>query len=679
MKKTVYSILMAVLGFAVASGIAVMPKQVNAAGNIGIDETNFPDSNFRSYILSQPYGTDLILTPDEISSIKKIKVDNKYIKSLKGIEFFTSLERLECYRNNLSDLDVRNNTKLTYLDCSANQLTELDVSKNSALEYLFCNMNLLTDINLKENTALLEFDCSHNDNITSLDVSKNTGLKVLECNGLGLTELDVSNNTELSSLGCSGNELTGLDLKKNTNLIYLFCDENRLVNLDVSMNERLKHLFCADNQLEHLFTAIDPDTFTELMCDYDVSPTVLTKADWNYSVVWNLNESDPSKTTAEALFECTKEGATDYKVSEPMSVKVLSYEKPGCEKEGSASYEATLSAEYSRTGNAISESKTFNIQTTGHDWGEWKVTKKATIASEGEETRICKNDPSHKETRKIAKLTPTPTAKPTATPTAKPADNAILTLNKKSLNIVCAKTDSLKATLTGSTSKISWKSSDNKIATVDANGKLTTKMAGQVTITASAAGKKEECVVTVLYKDVTNSKDFWYAPTNYLTAKGVVKGYDKQTKFKPANDCTRAQMVTFLYRLQGEPKVKSTTCKFKDVKKTDYFYKPVIWASEKGITTGVSKDKFGPQGVCTRAQTVTFLWRMAKKPAPKTTKNKFPDVKKSDYFYKATLWASEKKILAGLPDGTFNPQGKCLRRQMVTFLYKYDKYVNKKG
>ncbi|MBP5655003.1 MAG: S-layer homology domain-containing protein [Clostridiales bacterium] len=274
-----------------------------------------------------------------------------------------------------------------------------------------------------------------------------------------------------------------------------------------------------------------------------------------------------------------------------------------------------------------------------------------------------------------------PSNTPTPTPTAKPtgADGRSLTLDKDEATVVCGDSFAFKATLKGPYSNLTWKSSDEKIATVSDKGRVTGKMAGTVTITCTAGDLTATCKVAVLYKDVTKTSDFWFAPTNYLTAASVVKGYDKQTKFKPANDCTRAQMVTFLYRLQGEPKVKSTTCKFTDVKKSDYFFKPVIWAVEKGITTGVSKTKFNPQGVCTRAQTVTFLWRMADKPAPKAKTNKFKDVKAKDYFYQAVLWASEKKIVAGYNDNTFRPQGKCLRRQMVTFLYKYDKFINGKG
>lgn len=178
-----------------------------------------------------------------------------------------------------------------------------------------------------------------------------------------------------------------------------------------------------------------------------------------------------------------------------------------------------------------------------------------------------------------------------------------------------------------------------------------------------------------MFKDVTNPKDFWFVPTYWGSAKNVVKGYNNETEFRPSNECTRAQMVTFMWRLEGCPEPKAKTCKFSDVKKSNYFYKAVIWGNENGIVEGYKDGTFGPQKVCQRKHAVTFLWRLAGQPEPSSTKNKFKDVKTNDYFFKATLWASEKGILAGYSDGTFKPDGKCLRRQMVTFLYKYNKFV----
>lgn len=279
--------------------------------------------------------------------------------------------------------------------------------------------------------------------------------------------------------------------------------------------------------------------------------------------------------------------------------------------------------------------------------------------------------------------TPTPTGKPSATPTPKTASGSAsgtkITMKLQG-TIVAGKSSKAQVTVSPSGKSVTYTSSDSKIATVDSSGNVKGIMAGKATITAKTSdGAKASIAVQILYKDVTDSKDFWYEPTYYLTNKNIVKGYDKQTNFKPANECTRAQMVTFLWRLSGEPAPNSSTCKFKDVEKSDYFYKAVIWAVEKGITTGTSKTAFSPSKVCTRAQTVTFLWRMAGKPAVGSAKNPFSDVEKGDYYHDAVIWASAKKIVAGYDDGTFRPQGKCLRRQMVTFLYKYDKYVNKKG
>ena len=248
---------------------------------------------------------------------------------------------------------------------------------------------------------------------------------------------------------------------------------------------------------------------------------------------------------------------------------------------------------------------------------------------------------------------------------------------KIQVNIICGNTMLLKTD--EKYTWISYSSSDAAIASVDQEGNIKAVKAGSVQVTSYSSLGTTIFDIRVLYKDVKDPGDFWYEPTYYLTDSGVVKGYDEQTKFKPANVCTRAQMVTFIWRLEGCPKPKAKTCRFGDVKKEDYFYKAVIWGNENHIVEGYSDGTFGPRKVCARRHAVTFLWRLAGKPEPKTTKNKFSDVKTSDYFYKATLWASEKKILAGYDDGTFRPDGECLRRQMVTFLYKYDKFVNDKG
>ena len=747
----------------IALGITVFPHNtVKAAGDVAINNTNFPDANFRNWLLSQTYGADGILTEEEIASVTTIDVQSKNISDLTGIERFTALIRLncsynqltglnvseninlddlDCHNNQLTSLDVSDNTKLfrlystdnkltklivgvkndlCFLYCENNQLTSLDVSKCPELRELYCSNNQLTDLDVSNCPKLNELECYINqltsldlsanteityvvcgDNkltkielgnisklswlacsrnrLTSLDVSKDAALEYFYCSENQLTDLDVSKNIKLDTFKCDNNLLTGLDLSRNTKLFDLYCPNNRLTVLDVSRSANLYRLDSSDNPLDKVYLPKESKNFKT---PTGADSVVLSSADWKYSgAEWHL-DNDPTKTTALAKFDCIKEGEEDYSVREEMVVTTLSFAAPGCENAGKAEYSAELASGISRTGEAVTETKEADIPALGHKFGEWKVTTPATVDKEGVKTRAC-SVCGKSETAAVAKLTPTPTPLPTsaAKPTAEPtkAATVVLKLDKTNADIVCGKTLTLKATLTGSSDKITWKSSDTKIATVDAKGKIKAKMAGTFTVTAVAAGKSASCAVTVLYKDVTNAKDFWYAPTNYLTAKGVVKGYDKQTKFKPANKCTRAQMVTFIWRLMGEPAPKAKTCKFKDVKKTDYFYKACIWGNEKKIVEGYKDGTFGPQIVCARRHAVTFLWRLAGKPAPKTTKNPFKDVKKSDYFYKATLWASEKKILAGYSDGTFKPNGDCLRRQMVTFLYKHDKFVNGKG
>lgn len=144
-----------------------------------------------------------------------------------------------------------------------------------------------------------------------------------------------------------------------------------------------------------------------------------------------------------------------------------------------------------------------------------------------------------------------------------------------------------------------------------------------------------------------------------------------ETTFSPNDSCTRAQTVAFMWRAAGSPEPKTNVNPFTDVKISDYFYKAVLWAYENGITLGTSDDKFSPADTVTRGQTVTFLYRFA----AETTngKNPFADVENSDYYYDSVLWAYKNEITSGTSDTTFSPDEDCLRGQIVTFLYRYYK------
>ena len=156
---------------------------------------------------------------------------------------------------------------------------------------------------------------------------------------------------------------------------------------------------------------------------------------------------------------------------------------------------------------------------------------------------------------------------------------------------------------------------------------------------------------------------------NWAVAKGVTQGISA-TKFGPDNGCTRGQVVTFLWRAAGEPAPKSTNNPFTDVSAGDYYYTAVLWAVENGVTAGTSATTFSPNSTCTRGQIVTFLYRANGSPAPKSSANPFGDVQSGDYFYSAVLWAVENKITSGTSATAFSPNSTCTRAQVVTFLYR---------
>ena len=234
---------------------------------------------------------------------------------------------------------------------------------------------------------------------------------------------------------------------------------------------------------------------------------------------------------------------------------------------------------------------------------------------------------------------------------------------------------------------LTWKSADTSIASVDADGTIHGLKVGNTKITATASnGISATMKLQVLFTDVPSSGVYYSTPVYWAVKKGITNGFTDDDglarQFRPQDECTRAQMVTFLWRLAGKPNPKSSTIKnnkFKDIKSSDYYYKAVLWAFEKGITKGYANDKFTtfrPDEKCLREHAVTFLWRLAGKPSVKNVTNSFKDVKSTDYYYKAVLWAASKNITKGYADDnykTFRPAVACLREHIVTFLYRYAK------
>ena len=162
---------------------------------------------------------------------------------------------------------------------------------------------------------------------------------------------------------------------------------------------------------------------------------------------------------------------------------------------------------------------------------------------------------------------------------------------------------------------------------------------------------------------------FYEEPVLWAVEKGITSGTSAGT-FSPGNDCLRAQVVTFLWRAAGEPEPSSTVNPFEDVTEGDFYYKAVLWAVENGITNGSDATHFNPMGVCNRAQVVTFLHRAFGNPAVENAANPFTDVTGDTWYAAPVLWAVENGITNGLTATEFGPNSNCNRAQIVTFLYR---------
>ena len=214
---------------------------------------------------------------------------------------------------------------------------------------------------------------------------------------------------------------------------------------------------------------------------------------------------------------------------------------------------------------------------------------------------------------------------------------------------------------------------DNLIATDKDGNKLNliNKGSGKYTFTMPAS--KVEINATFIkavevspFADVATNA-YYYEAVKWAVGKGITTGVGDNL-FAPEQPCTRAQIVTFLWRAAGSPEPKGAAVGMTDVVSGSYYEKAVAWAIENGVTTGTTITTFSPDATCTRAQAVTFLTRALN--AKAESKAEFSDVPTDSYFAEAVAWAAANGVTDGVGNGLFAPDNDCTRGQIVTFLYR---------
>ena len=196
--------------------------------------TAIPDTLFEKALINLGLDSlqDGTILTASIDTLTRLNVSNKGIASLTGIEDFSNLTHLTCWSNNLTNINLTQNTSITYLHICCNSLTQLDVSQNTLLRYLRCDNNSIDSLDVTKNTLLTSLNCGSN-NLSELDVSKNIMLNQLWCRFNNLSNLDVGKNLLLRDLSVDNNQLSTLDLSNHLSLVLLLCNNNQLTALNV--------------------------------------------------------------------------------------------------------------------------------------------------------------------------------------------------------------------------------------------------------------------------------------------------------------------------------------------------------------------------------------------------------------------------------------------------------------
>ena len=382
----------------------ILPKKVSTE----INEINFPDENFRNYVREQfDKNGNGYLSAEEIAAVKEIRVENKDISDMTGIELFTEITFLNCGNNNLTALDVSKNTKLEILDCRINELNSLDVSQNTKLQELHCNSNQISSLDTENLENLRALDCSAN-KLQVLEVRNNEKLVSIACTGNGLLALDVTGLPLLQELDCMSNSIQTLDLSNNPNLDYLNCGLNNLTSLDLSNNKKLSEFECISNSYNVSTCLLDFSTLPEGF--------VLGKASgWTNSELLDgklLYLGGDSSGVVEYTYDCGNGKTAEFAIQFPAhSYGFVERKDATCTDTGNIAYWHCSECGYNFTSESSAGTSALvedtEIEAVGHDFGSWAIVANPTLTEKGTAERVCSRDKEHKETKELPALSDT--------------------------------------------------------------------------------------------------------------------------------------------------------------------------------------------------------------------------------------------------------------------------------
>lgn len=744
-------------------------------GSIAINAQNFPDDAFHTFVANYDTDKNNLLSPEELATVTTMECRDLGIADLTGIAYFTALEKLNCTANRLTALDVSSNTALKQLYCGKNRLTSLNVNGNAALKDLLCFKNRLTALDVSENTALTYLDCSNNQ-LTSLDISKNTQLHTLYAdNNAYEIEPDESVKFNLSTLpggfnrskagGWTGGSVSGntLTVDKDAALVTYTYDVGKAI----------------DGKSTVAFTLMIKDADTGIAMDAAHFPDAAFRAylsdpdsniDRNQDSVLSAGEialvkeitidEDKKLTdltgigyfTALEELDCSDCRLTSLDVSRNTELTRLDAERntyeirPGDDGNFDLStlpgkFDASKASEWNGgtvENGILTVNKEAEEVTYDYDCGNkqtvnfmLKIAKRYTVTAYGLYGGAMGIKPGETYTRKYAKgesvdlqigmregytlesLTLEGITEDKLSWQAKGHEvvtrgiSFTMPTNDVTITVNWAKNGSSSSGGSSSSPNYSITAPDkteNGSVTVDAKS---AKRGSSVTITVTPDKGYTLETLTVLDKDgkeisVTKKSDTQYTFTmpsgkvevkasfmednsmlNYFVdvkasdsyydavlwaaEKGITSGTDA-VHFSPSAPCTRAQIVTFLWRAAGSP-VVNYAMDLSDVSEDAYYAEAVRWALSEGITTGTGADQFSPGATCTREQAVTFLYRTAGSPAV-SGESAFEDVGADDYYARAVAWAAQNGVTNGISQVLFGSGNDCTRAQIVTFLYR---------